>query len=67
MEILLIVNLSIIVNAVIGSLVLTALDGKDERFYNWYKTDPSAGIFGFVVLELWPVFAYFILKDRFNK
>ena len=54
----------ILINAVIGAAICAYLDTKDQVFYRWYKQDPTSGILCFMVIEFWPVRAFFMLKYK---
>ena len=52
---------AVLLNAVIGSAVLVALDTPDQVFFKWYKTDPFWGLGCFLILTLWPVMALMMI------
>jgi hypothetical protein len=52
----------VFINVLLGAGVLTYLDTADRRFYAWFKTGPVIG--QFVALILWPVMAYFMIKEK---
>ena len=54
----------ILVNAIVGAGICAALDTKDQVFYQWYKQDPTGGLFSFLVIEFWPVMAFFMWRYR---
>lgn len=58
--------LGIFFNSLLGAVVLSSLDTKDQRYYQWYNSCPFPGIGHFIILSLWPVVAYFIQKEK-NK
>jgi len=56
----------LIINYFLGAIVCASLDTKDKIFYNWYKEDPTGGLFCFIILEAWPIIAILMLKYRKN-
>jgi hypothetical protein len=59
--------LAIFLNALLGATVLSTLDTEDRRYYKWYSECPLPGFGQFIILTLWPVMAYFMLKCRKEK
>jgi hypothetical protein len=51
-------------NYLLGGVVCTIRDTKDQVFYKWYKNAPIPSVICPIVLTLWPVMAYYMLKYR---
>lgn len=67
-EVLAVVLLGVLLNTIIGAAVCASLDTEDRVFYRWYKEPlPFHGLFCFLVLSLWPIMAYFMIKYKNDK
>ena len=67
MNVMLYIIPGILLNTLIGAVVMTSLDTKDQIFYKWYKTDPTQGILSFFVLTFWPVMSFGMIKYKMES
>lgn len=54
---------ALLLNALVGAVVCTCLDTKDQVFYRWYKTDKT-GVGCFLVLTFWPILAIMMIRYK---
>lgn len=59
----------ILLNYVVGCVVLCWLDDSDYHLFYWFKDNPlkecglpQTGFF--ICMELWPIFAFVIIRDK---
>lgn len=69
MPIIIYVILIIFINILVGALIFTILDNKNEDLYKWYIQDPTGGLLNFLFLLFWPIGAFFIIyyKEKIKK
>ena len=60
MDIVLLILAGFLGNAVLGAIVLAAID-RDGRLFAWYRSAPS-DVLKVIVLEFWFVVAFLFLK-----
>ena len=53
----------LVANMMVGAGVCAKLDTEDQVFYRWLKK-ATHWSFPFVVLELWSIMAYFMIKYK---
>jgi hypothetical protein len=62
---LIIILLSILINAIVGACVYVAIDDDERRLYHWYSECPDpTGLTNFLILELWPIGLWVWLRNR---
>ena len=60
------VLIGVVINMAIGAGVWTAIDDKDQRLYQWYKSAPRKISWWVqpLILFCWPVGVFFWWKER---
>jgi hypothetical protein len=51
-------------NFVLGSFVISLLDHEDMRYSYWLRENPLQQLGFILCLEIWPLFAFVMIKDR---
>lgn len=59
--------IAIIVNAVIGATVCACLDTEDQHFLKWVEREPTGGFATFLVIQLWPIMAFLMIKYKLQQ
>lgn len=66
MKILLIILITWMIWFIVGCIVLSYMDDKDQRLFNWAKNCPLPGGYALTVTA-WPIIVYYIWRKRLDE
>lgn len=61
------VGFTTLVNGCIGVFLLVYFDTPDHRWWKWINSDPSEGVFSYILMQAWPYYLWRIWKDRHGR